>query len=188
MSTRVERGRTLARSQALQLLFQAEALDKDLDQVINGEYLLSKGPLEPYAVVLARGCYDNIERIDEALMSVSTNWRLDRMPGTDRNILRIAVYEMLMLPEAAKLDVPIVISEAVNLAKAYGTDESARFINGVLGRIARDPALVPSYAPEVAAPEAGQDDSEPVPTESALSASSVPSGESANDGEDAAHA
>lgn len=137
MSSKVERGRTLARSQALQILFQAEALDLSVDDVLAGDYLLSKGPLDPYAIELARGCHDQIDRIDCALMSVSKNWSLYRMPSTDRNLLRIAVYELRFLPEDSAIDDAVVINEAVEIAKAYGTDESSRFVNGVLGRISR---------------------------------------------------
>lgn len=64
MSLKVERGRTLARSQALQIIFQAEALDLSVDDVLAGDYLISKGPLDAYAIELARGCHDNIDRID----------------------------------------------------------------------------------------------------------------------------
>ncbi len=136
MSLRVERGRTLARSQALQILFQAEARDMPVDQVLDSDVLLSKGPLSPYAEKLARGCYANLDRIDYALHKVSQNWSLYRMPSSDRNLLRIAVYEMRLL-EDDPVDDAVVINEAVEIAKAYGTDESARFVNGVLGRIAR---------------------------------------------------
>ena len=134
MSLKVDRGRTRARSQAMQLLFQAEALDVPLGDVIDGDYLLSRGPLEDYAVVLAEGCYDNLHRIDAALDSVLTNWSLERLPGTDRNLLRIAVYEMRLADEL--IGDAVVINEAVEIAKAFGTDESSRFVNGVLGRIA----------------------------------------------------
>lgn len=137
MSSKVERGRTLARSQALQIIFQAEALDLSVDDVLAGDYLISKGPLDAYAIELARGCHDNIDRIDYALKSVSMNWSLYRMPGTDRNLLRLAVYEMRFLTGDAAIDNAVVINEAVEIAKAYGTDESSRFVNGVLGRIAR---------------------------------------------------
>ncbi len=137
MSLKVERGRTLARSQALQIIFQAEALDLSVDDVLAGDYLISKGPLDAYAIELARGCHGNIDRIDYALRSVSQNWSLYRMPGTDRNLLRLAVYEMCLLGDGSAVDDAVVINEAVEIAKAYGTDESARFVNGVLGRISR---------------------------------------------------
>ena len=143
MSLRVERGRTRARSQAMQLLFQAEAADVPLEDVISGDYLLSRGlddallrgPLDEYAVALAEGCYAHLDDVDRVLEEVSDNWRLDRMPGTDRNLMRIAVYEMRYAPE--RLTDAIVINEAVEIAKAYGTDESSRFVNGVLGRVSR---------------------------------------------------
>ena len=138
MSLKVERGRTLARSQALQILFQAEALDKPVDEVLAGDFLLSSDkPLQPYAEQLARGCYAHLDEIDDALHEVSDNWSLYRMPSADRNLLRIAVYEMRLAGEDAPAEDAIVINEAVEIAKAYGTDESASFVNGVLGRLAR---------------------------------------------------
>lgn len=140
MSLKVYRGRTLARSQALQLLFQAEQLDSPLEEVLNGDFLISKGPLDPYALELCRGAYEHIDRIDCALRAVSKNWSLERMPGVDRDLLRIAIYEMRFLTDDEVGDA-VVINEAVEIAKAYGTDDSASFINGVLGRIAREPEL-----------------------------------------------
>ena len=86
MSLKVYRGRTLARSQALQLLFQAEATDSPLERVLEGDFLISKGPLDPYALELCRGAYEHIDRIDCALRSVAKNWDLMRMPGADRKI------------------------------------------------------------------------------------------------------
>lgn len=144
MSLKVDRGRTLARSQALQLLFQAEALGVSVETVLAGDYLISKGPLHPYAAELARGCSENMLRIDAALRAVSQNWALSRMPGADRNLLRLAVYEMRFAPE--KVEDAVVINEAVEIAKAYGTDDSAAFVNGVLGRIARSQNLPLSAA------------------------------------------
>lgn len=140
MSLKVYRGRTLARSQALQLLFQAEATDSPLERVLEGDFLISKGPLDPYALELCRGAYEHIDRIDCALRAVAKNWDLMRMPGADRNLLRIAVYEMRFLTDEEVSDA-IVINEAVEIAKAYGTDQSASFVNGVLGKIARSEEL-----------------------------------------------
>ena len=153
MSVKVERGRTLARSQAMQLLFQAEAIDVPLEEVLEGDYLLSKGPLNPYARVLAVGAYASLAKIDDMLEHVMRNWTLDRLPGCDRNLLRIAVYEMRFARE--RIDDAIVINEAVEIAKAYGTDESARFVNGVLGRIASAPR--PTASEPVAASSDGED-------------------------------
>ena len=72
-----------------------------------------EGPLDAYAVELARGCHDQIDRIDYALQSVSHNWSLYRMPGTDRNLLRLAVYEMRFLDGDEAIDDAVVINEAV---------------------------------------------------------------------------
>lgn len=140
MSQKVNRGRTLARSQALQILFQAEVRSVSVDEVLNGDCLLSKGPLDAYAVTLARGTYGNIDRIDSALRAVLANWKLDRLPGADRNLLRLALFELRFQTDDP-LDPAVVINEAVELAKAYGTDESAGFVNGVLGRLARESEL-----------------------------------------------
>lgn len=126
--------RTNARSQALQLLFQAEATGRTVDQVLEGgEYSLSDGPLDPFGERLARGAGGMLDELDAIIDTTSTNWSLRRMPAVDRNLLRVALYEMLEVDEVA---VAVTIDESVELAKAYGTDESSRFINGLLGRVA----------------------------------------------------
>lgn len=131
-------GRTLARCQALQLLFQAEVSDRSVPDVLAGEYVLSEGPLDEYAERVARGAYDHIADLDAVLSRSARNWSLSRMSVTDRNLLRIALYEMLYVDE---VDTAVCISECVELAKAFGSsDESSRFVNGVLGRIAADVA------------------------------------------------
>ena len=113
------------------------------------------------AVALARGCYAHLDAIDDALHAVSDNWSLYRMPSADRNLLRIAVYEMRLLGDPSLSD-PIIINEAVEIAKAYGTDRSARFVNGVLGRISRSSALPgqPEAAPEPAPADGATEDAE----------------------------
>ena len=127
-------GRTLARSQALQLLFQAEVTDRAVDDVLAGEYALSNGPLDEFGESLARGVGSHIIELDRVLAHSARNWALSRMSGVDRNLLRIALYEMLYLDE---IDTAVCISECVELAKAFGSsDESSRFVNGILGRIA----------------------------------------------------
>ena len=132
----LEHGRTLGRSQALQILFQAEILRKTPQEVCEGEYLLSKGPLQDFAKELAFGTYENLDKIDEQITAVANNWKLERMPGADRNIMRIAVFEMQFTADDL-MTTATAINEAVEMAKAYGTDESASFVNGVLGAIAR---------------------------------------------------
>ena len=128
-------GRTLARSQALQLLFQAEANSRAVIDVLDGEYALSQGPLEDYARRLALGADERRPDLDAVIAARSTGWSLSRMNAVDRNLLRLALYEMLYVDE---VDVSVTIDECVELAKAYGTDESSRFVNGILGRVTDD--------------------------------------------------
>lgn len=128
-------GRTLARSQALQLLFQAEANSRAVLSVLDGEYALSDGPLDDYARRLALGVDERRPDLDAIIAMRSTGWSLTRMNGVDRNLLRLALYEMLFVDE---VDTAVAIDECVELAKAYGTDESSRFVNGLLGRVADD--------------------------------------------------
>ena len=127
-------GRTLARSQALQLLFQAEATGRTVYEVLEGDYALSEGPLDPFGEMLARGADDMRSDLDAVIEATSSNWSISRMSSVDRNLLRLAIYEMLEVDEVA---VAVTIDESVELAKAYGSDESYRFINGLLGRVAR---------------------------------------------------
>ena len=128
-------GRTLARSQALQLLFQAEASSRAVLSVLDDDFALSEGPLDDYARRIALGVDEMRPDLDAVISMRSTGWSLSRMNGVDRNLLRMALYEMLFVDE---VDQAVAIDECVELAKAYGTDESSRFVNGVLGRVADD--------------------------------------------------
>jgi len=86
-----------------------------------------------YAESLIAGVAPHLDRIDELIASYAEGWTIDRMPVVDRNLARIAVYELLYVPE---IDDPVAITEAVELAKQMSTDDSPRFLNGILGRIA----------------------------------------------------
>lgn len=126
-------GRTLARCQALQILFQAEACDRSVDDVLSGDFILSKGPLGEFGERLARGVGSHLPELDAVLSGAARNWSLSRMSSTDRNLLRLALYELLYVDE---VEAAVSISECVELAKAFGSsDESSRFVNGILGRI-----------------------------------------------------
>lgn len=127
-------GRTLARSQALQLLFQAEEAGRSVAVVLDDDYLLSDGPLDPYGQELALGTGAMVPELDAIIGSASQNWSVSRMPAVDRCLLRVSVYEMLESDDVAPA---VTIDESVELAKAFGTDESPRFVNGVLGNIAQ---------------------------------------------------
>ncbi len=118
-----------ARERALSLLYEADVKD------VTPAEVLADLPVPPEAFVadLVRGVGDRLARIDELISKYAIDWTLDRMPLVDRTVLRIAVYELLDRP-----DIPTgaVVSEAVELAKRYSTEESGRFVNGVLGSIA----------------------------------------------------
>ncbi|HEY6594123.1 MAG TPA: transcription antitermination factor NusB, partial [Asanoa sp.] len=86
-----------------------------------------------YASALVEGVAVHLDRIDELIGSYAEGWTIDRMPVVDRNLARIAVYELLY---ADDIDDPVAITEAVELARQMSTDDSPRFLNGLLGRIA----------------------------------------------------
>ena len=128
--------RRRAREGALAVLYSGDITEKNPSGIVeDGSYPAEEVALSDYAEALVSGVVDNLEEIDARLAATSENWSVDRMPVVDRVILRIAVYEMLYVDE---VPVSVAINEAVELAKAYGgEDESSRFVNGVLGRIAR---------------------------------------------------
>ena len=128
--------RTSARRAALQVLYTSEITDESPAAIAEGDRRLEEdGPLPEYALMLVRGVESHRIAIDNHLAATSENWSLARMPIVDRSILRLATFEMMYID-----DVPtsITINEAVELAKDFGgEDESHRFVNGILGRIAK---------------------------------------------------
>lgn len=128
--------RTHARRAALQVLYSSEITDRTPSNIVDEEASLTEdGALSAYAEMLVRGVEEHQVDIDEHLVATSENWSLNRMPMVDRSILRLATFEMMYVE-----DVPMSVSinEAVELAKDFGgEDESSRFVNGVLGRIAK---------------------------------------------------
>ncbi len=131
-----------SREKALQVLFSWDQRKQNVDQAIHDFYatLASEedqpqaAPRDEFMESLVRGTSNHAEALDKKITAKSDNWRLDRMPAVDRNILRLALYEMTELgtPPA------IVINEAVELARQFSGDESGPFINGVLDAIRRD--------------------------------------------------
>jgi len=126
--------RRKAREKALQILFQLDFRDDDID-VICSEYWSgnrSGDKVREFADRLVRGTHANCEKIDRLIGSTVEHWSMERIASVDRAILRCATYELLYMP-----DIPpkVTINEAIEIAKTYGTEESSRFINGVLDRI-----------------------------------------------------
>jgi transcription antitermination protein NusB len=129
--------RTTAREAALQMLFAIDATGNDTDQAISDFWRELPGDAEgrEYADALVRGVRDGADKLDERIRAASQNWRLERMARIDRNALRLGTYELL-----TRSDVPraVILDEAVELAKRFGGEESSKFVNGVLDRIADD--------------------------------------------------
>lgn len=128
--------RTLARRVALQVIYASEIAEMSpVDLESSGAILEECGAYTEYARRLAEGVDAHLDEIDDWLDEASENWRLDRMPAVDRSLLRLATFEMLYVDE---VPLSVSINEAVELAKEFGgADESPRFVNGVLGRIAK---------------------------------------------------
>jgi N utilization substance protein B len=130
--------RTKARERAVQALYQIDVAASDLDEALE-RFWRSFEPVEREVRELAeayvRGVAERRRGVDEAIEAVSTHWRLDRMAKVDRNVLRLAVYELLDRPE---VPVKVIINEAIELGKKYGSESSGAFINGLLDRIAQD--------------------------------------------------
>jgi N utilization substance protein B len=126
-----------ARRQAIDVLYQADVTATD-PRVVLVEWHAAGHDLDPFAEELVEGVAGHRDEIDAVLISHAENWTLERMASVDRNILRVAVFELLHRPDTPP---NVAISEAVEIAKRLSTEESGRFVNGILGRIAREPAL-----------------------------------------------
>jgi len=128
--------RRKARKRALDVLYEADLRGAPVAEVLAAYLARLPQPRPehlPYAVGLVEGVAAHLERVDELIGSYAEGWTLDRMPVVDRNLARIAVYELLYVDE---IDDAVAITEAVELARQMSTDDSPRFLNGLLGRIA----------------------------------------------------
>ena len=134
--SRRKHDRRRARESALAVLYSSDITETGAMSILEeGSYPDDGISVSEYAEALVAGVSDHAADIDARLAATSENWAVGRMPVVDRAILRIAVYEMLYVDE---VPVSVAINEAVELAKMYGgEDDSPRFVNGVLGRIAR---------------------------------------------------
>jgi transcription antitermination protein NusB len=121
--------RSESRERALTLLYEAEAKTQ------SGEATLEALPVaaDDMATKLVQGVDAHREQIDALIRKYSRTWTLERMPVIDRSVLRIAIFELLASPDVPKA---VILDEAVELAKSYGTDDSGKFVNGMLSSIA----------------------------------------------------
>jgi len=137
-----------ARQQALQLLFQWDLRRSPIEDIVGGYYnslLVNEDTVatprpDEFAENLLRGVVQDIAVVDDLITRHAANWRMERMPAVDRNILRLAVYEM------RRTDTPpaVVIDEALELARRFSSEESVHFVNGVLDAVRRELPAVSS--------------------------------------------
>lgn len=137
--------RSKARKRAVDILYEADLRSLNAVSVLADRVALADPPISDYTIELVEGVSAHRPRIDDILADYAEGWTVERMPGVDRAVLRLGLYELLW-----RDDVPdaVAIDEAVELAKALSTDESPRFVNGILARALRDRAsLVGSSNP-----------------------------------------
>lgn len=167
--------RSKAREVVLQMLFQVD-LNPDVDGRMVGEMIrerLDEPDLREFAWVLFAGVMEWRPQLDEKIQSIAQNWKLSRMAGTDRNVLRLGAFELLQTGTPHR----VVIDEALDLARKFGSDQSAQFVNGVLDKLVPpekraadasrqldDPP--PPHAPAEPPPEPPPPEPEPPPPES----------------------
>ena len=125
-----------ARRRALEILYEADLKDRPVPTVLAAHLAAEEQPPD-YAVALVRGVHRDVARLDELIALHAKDWTISRMPIVDRNLLRIGAHEIL---NGADVPTAVAINEAVDLAKELSTDDSGRFVNGVLARIAEEPA------------------------------------------------
>ncbi len=128
--------RRKAREYALQILFQYDLANGNMSEIVENFWKEKKAnnKIVSFCSQLVNGTIENINEIDKCISHHSMNWKLERMSTVDRNVLRIATYELLFLKEVPP---PVVINEAIEVAKKFGTEDSAKFINGILDAIRR---------------------------------------------------
>jgi transcription antitermination protein NusB len=129
--------RRKAREAAVQVLYQLDQSPDDPERALElfFQHLAPGDDAREFAGELVRGCMQQREAIDAKIREVSRHWRLERMARVDRNVLRLATFELLFLPEVPR---KVTLNEAVELAKRFGDEDSPAFVNGVLDRIASD--------------------------------------------------
>ena len=139
--------RTKARECALQALYQLDTSGGSTSDVLAGLWAHFEpvdDDTKAFAEQLVRGARGEQATIDELIQRTSTNWKLERMARVDRNILRLAVFEIL---KRADVPVKVTLNEAIELSKKYGSEESSAFVNGILDRIANSSTL-PGQVPK----------------------------------------
>lgn len=126
--------RSRARRQALQILYQSDITGESIEEILGcATYSVEDGEPDDFCRDLVAGVGEHLEEIDGVLGEVSEHWVVSRMPFVDRNILRLSTFEIFY---GGDVPASVSINEAVELAKTYGGEDSSKFVNGVLGKIA----------------------------------------------------
>ncbi|MET7768996.1 transcription antitermination factor NusB [Nocardia sp. NPDC005366] len=146
-----------ARRRAVDLLFEAEARDVDVadllaERVDLASHDQSVAPVHAYTHTLVEGVADDLDRVDGTIESYLQDWALSRLPAVDRAILRIAVWELFHANDVPPV---VAVDEAVELAKELSTDDSPSFVNGVLGQVVLVAPQVRAAAAATRAPRPG---------------------------------
>lgn len=122
--------RSNARERAVHFLYEAESRSVKVDEVIKSQILV----VDDLVSLLAGGTEAKRQETDELISEFSHTWTIQRMPAIDRNILRLAIFELIDRPD---VPIAVVINEAVELAKRFSTEESGKYVNGILSAIAK---------------------------------------------------
>lgn len=135
--------RRKGREYALQALYLTDVAKVDIAKAIRSVSIDEKSDptAKDFAKRLAQGAYDNLARLDEVIVKHTKNWEIGRMAALDRNLLRLGAFEIMYELETP---VSVIIDEAVEIAKLYSTDDSSKFVNGILDKIKRER---PIFAP-----------------------------------------
>ena|SRR5215471_19075863 len=132
--------RRRARQRALQILFlwdaRRPAVGDAVNQYYDSLYSEEKPERDPFVEDLVRGTVEHVREVDARISRHAQHWRMERMPAVDRNVLRLAVYEMIHGGTPA----PVAIDEALELARKFSNEESVQFVNGVLDAVRRETA------------------------------------------------
>ena len=131
--------RSKARKRAIDVLYESDLRGVDPLTTLEERVKLADPPINPFTVDVVEGVQRHRRAVDDILAAYAEGWTVDRMPGVDRAVLRMGIYELLWSHDAPDA---VIIDEAVELARTLSTDESPRFVNGVLARILRDRSVL----------------------------------------------
>lgn len=135
------RKRTKARECALQVLYQIDIAKIGFVDCLRDYWNVNNDvdrTIKDFTNTLVKGVSENMADIDKVISTYATNWNIDRMAVVDRNILRLASYELMFVKE---IPPKVSINEAVDIAKKYGDKESGKFVNGILDRISKEESI-----------------------------------------------